>query len=42
MVPNVAEIAVRLHSATGKPMGWCMNEAVRIVREWAIAKGLAD
>lgn len=37
--PSIQTIAIKLFKETGKPMGWCMNEAIKIVREWAIKNG---
>lgn len=40
--PSVIQEAMRLRKETGKPMGWCMNEALLIVRAWALENGLVD
>lgn len=40
--PDLRETALRIHAETGRPMGWCMNQAIEIVRAWAVAHGEVD
>jgi hypothetical protein len=37
--PSIKDIAMKLREETGKPMGWCMNQAIETVRNWAVNNG---